>query len=491
MTATMPSTLNETNNAIVPSADNDQIDTKKQSSDAEKGQMSGNDEVDFKAAPHEEVADNIFGGEGGEGFRNMGRWDTLFALVTNQLGLGVLSLPSCLKILGIVPGLVAIVSIGVLTWYSGILLHKFYCKHPHVVNMVDMVAVMGGRRWEIVAAIGILVQLLMTCASSAITLSVILNTISEHAMCTVGFIGVGGLIIWLFCLPRTVKFVSQSGVPCFLSIIIASLIVIISLGVKNPTKAPEDWKADIVIAASPDFKQVFNACLRVFFAYAGNVAYCSYMAEMRDPARDFSFGLSWLFVVSIAVYSIVAVAIYCLAGEFTTSPALGSAPIIYAKAAYGVIIPAVLTTGLANGHIGIKYIYISVMRKLKATNEITSSTLRSWVVWVSSASVFWTLCFILSNAIPIFDSILSISSCTTYAWTAWGISACFWFHMNKGSYFVDLKQMAFFALNVGLIGLTLFMNSVGLWSAISELLDSFKSGSGVRGSFDCGNNASF
>ncbi|KAF5006739.1 hypothetical protein FDECE_6916 [Fusarium decemcellulare] len=483
--------MTETSNTIAQSQAPDQIDTKKLTPDAEKTNHPGHDEVDFKAAPHEEVGDNIFGGENGEGYRNMGRWDTLFALVTNQLGLGILSLPACLKILGIIPGLIAIVTIGILTWYSGILLHQFYCKHPHVVNMVDMVGVMGGRRWEIVAAVGILIQLLMTCASSAITLSVILNTISEHAMCTVGFIGVGALIIWLFCLPRTIKFVSQSGVPCFLSIIIASLIVIISLGVNKPTQAPEGWKVDIVIATSPDFKQVFNACLRVFFAYAGNVAYCSYMAEMRDPVRDFSFGLTWLFGVSIVVYSTVAIAIYCLAGEFTTSPALGSAPLVFAKAAYGVIIPAVLTTGLSNGHIGIKYIYIAIMRWMKITNEITSSTPRSWIIWISCATVFWILCFILSNAIPIFDSILSISSCTTYAWTAWGVSAFFWFHMNKGSYFSNWKQRAFFVLNVTIIGLTLFMNSVGLWSAISELLDNFKKGTGVRGSFDCGNNASF
>ncbi|KAM5349069.1 hypothetical protein ACJ41O_008892 [Fusarium nematophilum] len=97
----------------------------------------------------------------------------------------------------------------------------------------------------------------------------------------------------------------------------------------------------------------------------------------------------------------------------------------------------------------------------------------------------------LSNAIPIFDSILSISSCTTYAWTAWGVSAFFWFHMNKGSYFAGWKQRGFFVLNVCIILLTLFMNSAGLWSAISELMDHFDKGTGVRGSFDCGNNASF
>ncbi|KAJ4311150.1 hypothetical protein N0V84_010583 [Fusarium piperis] len=74
---------------MVPSADNDHINTKKQSSDPERGRLSGTDQVDFKAAPHEEVTDNIFDGEGGEGFCNMARWDALFMNNSFKTGSGV------------------------------------------------------------------------------------------------------------------------------------------------------------------------------------------------------------------------------------------------------------------------------------------------------------------------------------------------------------------------------------------------------------------
>lgn len=457
----------------------------------EKHQETRDATIDVKAEQNEDVAGDIFGGGNGKNYRTMGRWDTIFALVTNQLGLGILSLPMCLRILGIVPGLIVIIGIGLLTWYCGVVLHQFYCRHPQVVNMVDMCRIMGGRPGEIIGGVVLVLQLVLACASTAVTLSVVLNTVSGHAVCTVGFVGISSLIIWLLCLPRTVKFISKSGLPCLLSILIASCVVIVSLGVVKPAQAPEGWSPKIEVATSPSFAQVFNVCLRVFFAYAGNIAYPSYMAEMRDPVKDFRYGLTWLFGVSITLYSAVAIAIYCTAGEFTSSPALSAAPSIYAKVAYGIIIPAVITTGLSNGHVGIKYIYVEIMKYMNITHEITSNSILSWSIWTVVATIFWILCFIISNAIPIFDSILSITSCTTYAWSAWGISALFWLHMNKGEYFSNWKQISLLCFHIGLIVLTLFLNSAGLWSSISELLDSFESETGVRGAFDCGDNSAF
>jgi len=65
--------------------------------DAEKGHID-----DLQSAHNVPVVDNGFGGgEGAKNFRNMSKWDTTFALLTNQVGLGVLSLPSVLKTMGI------------------------------------------------------------------------------------------------------------------------------------------------------------------------------------------------------------------------------------------------------------------------------------------------------------------------------------------------------------------------------------------------------
>ena len=49
------------------------------------------------------------------------------------------------------------------------------------------------------------------------------------------------------------------------------------------------------------------------------------MAEMRDPAKDFRFALAVLEIVSTLFYIAMAVALYCLAGDLTTSPVLSAA----------------------------------------------------------------------------------------------------------------------------------------------------------------------
>ncbi|KAH6894670.1 transmembrane amino acid transporter protein-domain-containing protein [Thelonectria olida] len=478
------------NTPAIPSDRGNDSDPEKLNNNEKFAHDTDHEGPDIKPAAHEEISGGIFDGEGGKSFRNMSRWDTLFALVTNQFGLGALGLPSAVRVLGLIPGIITIIGVSILTWYTGLELHQFYCRHQHVVNVVEMVKVVGGRPWEIIVGIGLLIQVIMTCASTVVTISIAFNAISGHSMCTVGFIGFATLVCYALCVPRTVKFVSQSGIPCFVSIIGAALTVMISLGLSSPGKAPEGWKPDIVLVASPDFRDVFNAVLKIIYAFAGNHAFVSYMAEMKDPVRDFPFALRWLVTVSAIFYLIISIAIYCLAGEYTVSPALGSAPVVAAKVAYGLVLPAILTAGLANGHIGVKYMFVGIMRRLKATDQITANTTKAWVVWISCVTGFWIISFILSNAIPVFDSIVSISSATTYAWFTYGISAVLWFSWNKGRYFDGWKQICLFTLNVLLVGFAFFLNGAGLWSSITELLDIFASDSGVRGSFSCGDNSS-
>ncbi|CAG9950214.1 unnamed protein product [Clonostachys rosea f. rosea IK726] len=449
--------------------------------------------VDIQAAPTATVkVTNALGGEGGKNFRNMSKWDCVFALLTNQVGLGVLSLPGVLKVLGIVPGIIAIIGIGCLSWYTAFELKQFYGKHQHVLNVVDMCKVVGGRPLEIAAGVGLLIQVIMTAASASVTLSIAFNTISSHSLCTVGFIGIGCLCCWVLCMPRTAKFVAWSGIPCCISIISAALLVMISLGVTNPSAAPQGWKRELTVVGNPTFREGLNACLKIVYAYSGNINFVGYMAEMVDPVNDFNFALGILEITSISFYVLVGVVIYCLAGEFTVSPALGSAVQTTAKIAYGIALPAVLSTGLAFGHTGIKYVYVEIMQGIGASHQMTKNCTKSWSVWIISVTVFWILCFVLSNAIPVFDSILSIASATTISWFTFGFSAVFWLNLNQGRYFSNWKKTSLFIVNVFLIFISLFMNGAGLWSSITELLDIFESdSSSVQGVFSCGNNALF
>ncbi|KAF7548869.1 hypothetical protein G7046_g8526 [Stylonectria norvegica] len=432
---------------------------------------------------------NIFS-QGDKNYRTLGRWDTVFCLFANQIGLGILSLPSVLNILGIVPGIIAIIGIGCLSWYTAFELLQFYANHPHVVNMVDMTRVVGGPWFEMVAGFFMMIQVVFVASSAAVTLSIALNTMSSHATCTVVFIFVACLVCWMLSMPRTMKFVSYSGIPNAVSVMVAVFIVIISLGVSGPAAAPPGWDKKIVVFGHPDFRDGLNCCLKIVYAYAGNIAFVGYMAEMKDPVADFGFCLTFLEVGSMILYVVVAIIVYCLSGQFITSPALGAAPVILSKVAYGIIIPAVVATGLAYGHIGGKYLFVIVMRRIGAINQVTDNSFKAWSIWTTCVTSFWILVFILSNAIPIFDSILSITSATTISWFTFGLSSVFWFHHNQKVLFRDWKKMALMAVNALLIIMSLFMNAAGLWSSITELLDLFDADdSSIQGAFSCGNNA--
>lgn len=436
--------------------------------------------------------ENVFA-QGGKNFRTLRRWDTIFMMFANQIGLGILSLPSILQTLGIVPGIIAILGIGCMSWYTGYELLQFYRTCPHVLNIVEMTRVAGGPWLEGVASAMMLIQVIFIAASATVTFSIALNSITSHATCTVVFMVVGVLIGFILSVPRTTKFVSHVGVPNAVSVIVASVIVMISLGISGPSPvdSKSDWVREIVIVGNPSFRDGLNACLKVVFAYAANLAFPGYMAEMADPIKDFKFCLTWVMSGCMVIYTAFAIILYCLAGEYTVSPILGAANTIPAKAAFGVMLPAIIATALVYGHIGAKYIFIIAMRRMNSLHEVTSNTTKSWSTWLISVTSFWIIVFILANAIPVFDSILSITSATTISWFTYGFSAVFWFHMNKNNLFANWKKICLTVVNALLIGVSLFMNAAGLWASITELLDLFNDENGVRGVFSCGNNGQF
>jgi amino acid permease len=434
---------------------------------------------------------NIFSEGGARSFRNnMTLWDTSLVLITNQVGLGILSLPAIMHVLGLIPGIIAIIGLGILTTYTGFVLLQVYRRYPNCVNIVDMGKAVGGRPLEIIVATGLMIKICLTCASASVTLSVAFNTMSGHVLCTVTYIGIAAASCWLLCLPREFKWVAHVGIPATVSIVAAVLIVLISLGIADPRGAPPGFEKEIVLFGNPDFRTGLTACLNLAFAFAGNVSFPSLFPEMRNPSQDFFKSLVILQLFSVPLYMLVGVGIYCLAGQYTASPALGSAPEIPAKVAYGIVVPAVLATGLVFGHTAVKYMYVVIMRALKSTNQMTDNSIKAWTVWVCSGTVFWIAAFVLANAIPIFNSILSISSATFAAWFCFGISGVFWLFLNWGKLFSTWRKVGLTILNVLIIIQALFMNAAGLWAAITKLIDIFNRGEeGVRGPFTCADNS--
>lgn len=152
---------------------------------------------------------------GGKQYRVLGRWKTLMVFIHTEIGLGILSLPSVCKTLGLIPGLITILGIGLVATYTAYIYLNFWRAHQQIDNVADLMRVLGGNAWGIVGSIGWIVNLTLTCSSASLTMSVAFNTLSGHSMCTVAFAGFAVLICFVLTIPRSMNFVSYfSGMSC-------------------------------------------------------------------------------------------------------------------------------------------------------------------------------------------------------------------------------------------------------------------------------------
>jgi amino acid permease len=432
--------------------------------------------------------------------------------VTNEVGIGMLSLPSALNVLGFFPGLLCIIVMGLLSLYTAYNLIQYHRKYPYMLNIVDYGRVLGGPWMEGIFAIGFLINMALISASALVTLTIGLNTVSEHATCTVAFTVISAVAMWAMCIPHSMRFVSWASWPCTISIIATVLIVMVTLGVQGPRdpSAPLNLKA----IGNPNFTQAVSAFLNVAFAFSGNQAFPTVLSEMENPSRDFPRAITIEKCITTTIYIIVASVVYALSGEQVASPAIGSLQTTMAKVSYAVSFIGLLGTGLIFGMTSARYLHTFFMRhvglvtrkKTERSPSVASdpSSRRSpsmiaaehskkteWIVWIFAVTLFWIVVWILANAIPVFNSLLNISSSLLLSWFTWGVTVLFWFHLNwNGRWRSTKRKLATAAFNVFIMILVFFMMIPGMYASIDSLLKVFADpNQQVNGAFTCADNS--
>lgn len=63
---------------------------------------------------------------------------TVALMMKTQFGLGILSIPSALNTLGLVPGIICVVAIGGVTTWSNYMIGVFKLRHPDVYGVDDV-----------------------------------------------------------------------------------------------------------------------------------------------------------------------------------------------------------------------------------------------------------------------------------------------------------------------------------------------------------------
>jgi amino acid permease len=133
--------------------------------------------------------------------------------------LGILSLPSVLATLGLVPGVVLILVLSALSTYSGLMLGEFHKKYPFVQNFGDAVEVVGnsigmGQLFQEIFGWAQVIFQVFVMGSHLLTWTICLNTLTGGTVCTIVWAVVGLGVFWALNLPRTLKYTSWMSMAC-------------------------------------------------------------------------------------------------------------------------------------------------------------------------------------------------------------------------------------------------------------------------------------
>ncbi|KAI9714264.1 MAG: hypothetical protein M1820_000223 [Bogoriella megaspora] len=395
-------------------------------------------------------------------YRTMGWSHASFLMIAEIVSLGILSLPAGIATLGLVPGIVCQIVIGVLGSYSGYLIWQFRMAHPTIQSFADAGLILGGPILQYLFFFPQYLNLVFIASAHILTFKTAMTTITSVPQCAIMWSVIAAVVCFLLSLFRTSKAQSKVSTLSTISITAAIIVVMIGVGLRPP-KALVD-ASGIPMDALHDFHhpsgfvQGWLAILNMVAAFCGHSAFIGFISELEKP-QDFPKALAIAQTTAITYYCIVAGVIYAYAGQAVISPAISSAPPRYRLIGYIVAMPTIIVAGVINMHVASKQIYVWWWR---GTNVVNQRNFRSYGSWVGLLIGGWLLAWILAEAIPNFHEFLAIISALFNGWFMLVIPAWFWLFMNRGKWFKSGVNRVMFIVNIVvlLIGLAIFV--VGL-----------------------------
>lgn len=359
----------------------------------------------FDEQDHNVFVDN---GEGPD-FRGVSCLGAAVLIAKTQFGLGVLGLPQTFEVLGFVPGLISLIALCALSTWTGLVIGKFRLSHPQVHSIGDAAYLMFGKYAREVMGFAFWLFYTLCYGAALLTVSIAFNSLTDHAICTTGWIGIGAaiaLIIGLF--TRTMKVLSWCGYVAVISVFTGVWVVAIAcLTQSTPSAAPKSEPVDKmiqVVATGASYSAISAAVATQLLSLCGTASFFTIHVEMRDQTQYVkSLFMGQGFVVFN--YIVISCIVYGKVGQYVASPSLGSAGMLIQKVAYGISFPALFFSCFFQAHIAAKY---ALVRILRGSVHLQSNSKTHWLTWISMMSLVIGAGLVIAGSIPFFNDLLGL-----------------------------------------------------------------------------------
>lgn len=319
-----------------------------------------------------------------------------------------------------------------------------------------MAGVIWGPIGRELVGIMFMVAFIFCTGSSLLAISIAFNALSDHGACSVAFTFVGTVLTVMFSCIRTWGKMTWPLTIGFVSVMAGILIVVIGVTFNSrPAAAPATgpYELGFHAIAYPSFVAGITAACTIMVSSCGCPGYIPVIAEMRKP-KDFKKSAIIVAVLVGSIYLSFSMVLYRWCGQWIASPSLGSAGPLLKKIAYGIALPSLIVSAGIFNHTSSKYIFVRLLRN---TDHLQSNSLIHWSTWIGCNAGVGILAFILAEAIPVFNYILSLEAAMFFAPMSLMFPAFFWMHDFKHYRVGTCKQKAEYGAHMLLALFAMFL----------------------------------
>jgi hypothetical protein len=398
------------------------------------------------------------------------------------------------SVLGWVPGLITMLVAGLLFYITSLTMHSFIMRHPQIKDICDFGYYAFGKSkiaYEF-TAIMLLLNNIMLIGFHVLTGAKVLNTLSDHSMCTVGFSVIVTLMGIVMSLPRTLRHVSFMSMFSAACMGIAILLFLVFAGIEEnplygyngvyPKAGPVHTYA--FPPAGTTFVAAMNAVLNITFLWVPQILFPSFIAEMERP-QDFPKALAVLGAISAVLFIVPPAVGFRYLGQYATAPAFGSlGPVVYKKASFAFVIVPTLVIGVIYANVSAKFVFNRIMGKSRHAH---SNTVVGWGVWAAVMAVIWIIGFIFAEVIPSMGDFLSLLGAAFDSFFGFIYFAVAYWQLFRGQFFRGLSRSVMTVVHIFVMGCGLFLLGPGLYAAVEAIIDDYSGA--VKPAFSCANVA--
>ncbi|KAK4952985.1 hypothetical protein LTR10_008690 [Elasticomyces elasticus] len=422
--------------------------------------------------------------EGEQKYHRLGWKKLTVCLIVEAIALGSLSIPGAFAVLGMIPGVIMCVGLGLVAIYTSYVVGQVRMRHPHVAHYADAVELIWGKFGYELAGAMFAIFLILITGSHVLTGTIAwIRIVDDTAICALVWGAISAIILFVVALPPTFAEFAILGYIDFVSIIVAILITIVATGVEAHA-APGglsgvDWS--LWPPPTTTFYQAFLSTTNIIFAYSFAVCQYSFMAEMHTP-KDYVKSIWALGLIEIFIYTVTGGVVYAFVGSEVKSPALLSAGPLVSRIAFGIALPVIFISGSINSTVVGRYI---LNRALPNSDIRLIHSAKGWAVWLALIAAITVIAWVIAEAIPFFSALLGIISSLFISGFTFYFPALFWFQLIKeGKWYVGWKNITLSIVNALVFCIGIITLGCGTYASVQDILSEYSSGD-VRGSFTC------